>query len=433
MKKQFSGGIRFPHEQENKEMTARLPLEDFSPPRLMIPVDQGIGSQGEPIVTVGDHVDAGQKIAEPKDEHSVPVHCGVSGTVLSVRSIPTPLGETLCVEVENDFQNTPAPLLKSERNPRHLMREAGLVGMGGAGFPTFLKYCTSRSIQTVLINGCECEPYLTSDHHIMLQYPEKVVSGALALAHSIGAAPIICVEDNKPDAIKALQDAAQGKSVTIVPLPSLYPQGGERQLIQAVLGKEVKAGQFPADVNTLVSNVATAVAMADAQNGHPLTHRIITVAGSVKKPKVLRVPIGTLLEDVFKFCGGYNMVSDSDQTRIVVGGPMTGKRIEQLQIPIIKTTSGLIVLHGTIPEEDACIHCGACARVCPSRLMPFAIDANAIIGNAGACEDYHAEQCISCGCCSYICPAKRYLAARVSMAGLGIRKRRAAAQKGAST
>ena len=327
--------------------------------------------------------------------------------------------EVLCVTVENDSFHTPEAPLSWNNTPEGivcLMADAGLVGMGGAGFPTAVKFSTDKPIHQVLINGCECEPYLTCDHRLMLQEAEKVIKGAQAMGRVVEAAVTICVENNKPDAVTALEQAARDADVKVLSLPARYPQGGERQLIQAVTGLEVPDGKLPADVGVLVSNVATAAALADAMDGTPLTHRIVTVSGQVNRPANLRVPIGTLLADLLAHCGGIAGDDGNSRPLYIAGGPMTGTLLERLDVPVTKTTGGLLAILRPENTEQNCIRCGACARVCPSRLMPFAIDSAVIGGHPDICADYNAQQCIACGSCSYVCPAKRFLAARVSLA-----------------
>lgn len=442
----FFGGIPFPHQVEQKDLTASKPLEDFAPSTLVLSMRQGFGGVCTPTVEPGQPVLVGQVVGESPGGIEPPIHCGVSGRVTAVEPRPSADGEeVLSVVVENDRRNLPAPLLPelTVHQPAgrwiDRMREAGLVGMGGAGFPTWKKY-GAPAIDTVLINGCECEPYLTCDHRIMLQRTDRVVSGALALGRAAGVTPrqvIFCVELNKPDAVHRLKKAAEHAGMKLIPLPDRYPEGGERQLIQAVLGREIPMGGLPADVGVVVSNVATAAAMGDAAMGIPLTHRAVTVSGQVSRPANLWVPVGTLFSDLLRYCGGESAAGrlpppfwqEGKPRRMIAGGPMTGRILESPDVPVTKATSGLTVLPPQEFEEQNCIRCGACARVCPSRLMPFAIDAAVVAGKMPVCRDYGAVQCISCGCCSYICPARRFLATRVTLARNTLRRQQAAAKK----
>ena len=424
----FKRGLAFPYFVENKESTAGLPIEKFEPPELCIPLKQGFGAACGPVVEPGQNIKAGEMVGRPLDEKSVPVHCGISGQVLAVEERPTAAGDCLCVIVRNDgagIKAPPLPPVQGHTGLPALMRNAGLCGLGGAGFPTFLKYSTDKPIHDILINGCECEPYLTCDQALMLEEPEKILTGAQAFSDAVGGAAVkICVEDNKSDAIRRLRDAARNSGAEIIVLPSRYPQGGERQLIQSVLHTEVPAGGLPADCGVLVSNAATAAAMADALAGLPLTHRIVTVSGQVERPANLWVPVGTPISALLERCG--TSLEDIAGRRLIAGGPMTGILLENPDIPITKVTGGILLLDPPSVQEHNCIRCGGCARVCPSRLIPYAIDAAVIAGDMEQCADYHAEQCISCGCCSYICPAKRFLATRVTLARGGVLRRRAA-------
>ena len=443
MSHSFFGGIVFPARVERKAPAASRPLEEFTPSLLVLSMRQGFGGECEPAVSPGDQVLVGSVVGRSPDGFTPPVHAGVSGTVLAVEPRPTADGdEVTAVVIENDRRNAPAPLLPemNVHDPQkkwvERMWEAGLVGMGGAGFPTHKKY-QGPPVDTVLVNGCECEPYLTCDHRIMLERTERVIEGALALGRAAGVGRgrvLICIEENKPDAVERLARAA-GSKVRIVPLPTRYPQGGERQLIQAVLGREVPMGALPADVGVVVSNVSTAAAMGDAALGIVLTHRAVTVAGEVARPVNLFVPVGTLFSELLKAAGGEKASGSlpppfwekGAPRRLIAGGPMTGRLLESADVPVTKGSAGLVVLPPQSFEEQNCIRCGACARVCPSRLMPFAIDAAVVAGKMDVCADYGAVQCISCGCCSFICPARRYLATRVTLSRNPLRRRAAAA------
>lgn len=430
MSQAFSGGIAFGHAVEQKQLTSGLPIENFVPKSVVIPLRQGLGAACMPVVEAGQTVAVGQLVGRHPEDKAPPIHCGVSGRVTAVEERPVVGGKTLCVVVDNDGSDTPAPPLAHDGSPagiRQLMWDAGLIGMGGAGFPTAFKYRTDKPIRRVLINGCECEPYLTCDHALMLYEADLVVSGAAAMALAAGVQPgdvTICVEDNKADAGARLELAARPAGVQVKTLPTRYPQGGERQLIAAMTGCEVPVGGLPADVGVLVSNAATAAALGSALRGHPLTHRILTVSGLVKRPANLRVPIGTRFDEILAHCGGVSVQPDSPVPLVwIAGGPMTGAAIQQTDVPVSKTTAGLVVLEHPDRTEQNCIRCGGCVRACPSRLMPFAIDAAVIAGNLPLYASYTAQQCISCGCCSYICPAKRFLATRVTLARNTLRKK----------
>ncbi len=443
MKQTFFGGIVFPTKVEGKAPAASRPLEEYTPSVLVLSMRQGFGGECEPTVSPGDPVLVGSAVGRSQDGFAPPIHAGVSGTVLAVEPRPTADGdEVTAVVIENDRRNTSAPPLPAltvhepPKKWRERMREAGLIGMGGAGFPTDRKY-SGKPVDTVLVNGCECEPYLTCDHRIMLERTERVIEGALALGRAAGVGRdrvFLCVEKNKPDAIERLTRAA-GNRVRIVALPTRYPQGGERQLIQAVLGREVPMGGLPADVGAVVSNVSTAAAMGDAAVGIVLTHRAVTVAGEVARPLNLYVPIGTLFSELLEAAGGERSSGNlpppfwekGAPRRLIAGGPMTGRLLASADVPVTKGSAGLVVLPPQSFEEQNCIRCGACARVCPSRLMPFAIDAAVVAGKMEVCADYGAVQCISCGCCSFICPARRSLATRVSLSRNTLRRRMAAA------
>lgn len=416
----FSGGIAFPHDVENKAATSALPIENFTPARLVIPLRQGFGAACVPVVDVGQTVKKGQLVGRPSEDGGTP------GALRYFRHRAGPIphagyrrrGSPLRHGGERQLPYAGSPPVLEQHAGGDCLPDGGCGpgGHGGAGFPTAVKFSTDKPIHQVLINGCECEPYLTCDHRLMLQEAEKVIKGAQAMGRVVEAAVTICVEDNKPDAVTALEQAARDADVKVLSLPARYPQGGERQLIQAVTGLEVPDGKLPADVGVLVSNVATAAALADAMDGTPLTHRIVTVSGQVNRPANLRVPIGTLLADLLAHCGGIAGDDGNSRPLYIAGGPMTGTLLERLDVPVTKTTGGLLAILRPENTEQNCIRCGACARVCPSRLMPFAIDSAVIGGHPDICADYNAQQCIACGSCSYVCPAKRFLAARVSLA-----------------
>lgn len=304
------------------------------------------------------------------------------------------------------------------------MEKGGLVGMGGAGFPTHIKYRSTKKIDVLLVNGAECEPFLTCDYRLMLEYTKELVNGVRLLLLASGAdRAVICIEDNKPKAAEEIQKTLKGSEdsgrIEVKLLPTKYPQGGERQLIQSVIGKEVPMGGLPADVGVIVSNVGTAKAAADMiLGGVPLTRRIVTVTGLVKEPGNYLVPIGTTAKELLEFCGGVT----EKHNRIIAGGPMTGPCKadswdgESDLFTIEKNTSGILVLKDFETEEQPCIRCGACENACPAGLTPFKIDFAYLEEDYDLCESLYAGECIACGCCSYVCPADRELTLRTRMA-----------------
>ncbi len=307
----------------------------------------------------------------------------------------------------------------------YCLKDGGIVGMGGAGFPAFRKYATERRVHTLLVNGAECEPYLTCDHRLMLEHGMEILNGARLLARCVSAGKaFICIEANKPDAAAHLKKLLREdfSQVEVVTVPARYPQGGERQLIQTVLGMEVPEGGLPVDLGVIVSNVATAKAAADCVlGGKPLTHRCVTVSGLVGEPGNFMVPVGTSLKALVGLCQGVL----TEKNRVILGGPMTGSCVAQdwdgrTEIGTVdKKVSGVTILGRREEKASPCIRCGGCARVCPAGLSPFQIEFAWLKGDKEQCEKLHANQCIVCGSCSYICPAKRELAYHISMARRG--------------
>jgi len=425
----FKGGVSVPH---YKELTENLPIEKAKEPAIVkIPLHQHTGAPCEAMVKVGDSVKVGQKIGESEAFVSAPVHSSVSGTVKEIVDMPIPTGLTVkCVVIESDGKNElhesvrPKGKLEdlSSEEIIEIIREAGITGMGGASFPTHVKLSppSDKKIDTVLINGAECEPYLTADHRVMAEEAEKVIFGLKAIMKALGVdRGVIGVEKNKPDAIKALKEASQGEeNISIATLKVKYPQGDEKRLINAILGRVVPSGGLPMDVGAVVSNASTTRAIAEAiLEGKPLIERVTTVTGNgIKNPKNLLVKIGTPFKDLIEECGGF---TEDSPGKIIAGGPMMGISQFSIDVPIIKGSGGILVLskEEAKPEPiQPCIRCGKCLEVCPVKLQPLYISSYTLKKNFDKAEEYNALDCVECGACSYICPAKRPLVESIRLA-----------------
>lgn len=416
----FKGGV---HPPENKHLTKDKPIRKASEPaRVILLLSQHTGAVCEPLVKVGDHVKVGQKVGDSKAFISASVHSPISGKVSSIEPwIHPALGRKVpAIVIESDGEGTLHESVTpkgsvdqlSQEEIRSIIRDAGIVGLGGACFPTAVKVSPPKEkpIDTFLLNGCECEPYLTADHRIMVERPDLVVEGAKALMKAAGVANgIICVEDNKPDAVQALQRAVKGiEGLKVVSLPTRYPQGSEKQLIKAVLGREVPPPPgLPLDVGVIVSNVGTAAAVANTlRTGLPLISRVVTVTGgAVAEPGNLEVKIGTPFSEVIKECGGLK----AEVAKLIMGGPMMGVAQYTLDAPVVKGTSGLIAMtaeEAELEEGTNCIRCGRCVEACPINLMPLFIRTYTEAEKWDYVERYNAVDCIECGSCAYVCPAK---------------------------
>lgn len=424
---------------EGKDLTQDKPVRTMPPPgTLIIPMARGAGTPAEPLVKKGDTVFVGQKIGEAQGHISTPVHASVSGRVTAVERRPHPGGsKVLAAVIENDGQDTPDPLLTPHPDWRSLdrdallslIREAGVVGMGGAAFPTHVKLSPPEGVvvDTLIINGVECEPYLTADHRLMLESPDDVVEGIdliRAVLPSIKDV-YIGIELNKRDAISLLhKKTAQMAGVSVVPLPVKYPQGAERQLIYAVTQRTVPLGKLPMHVGVVVMNVGTvATAVRAVRTGMPVIERIVTVTGdAVKEPANLLVRVGTPIADCIAFCGG----TVGPVSKIVVGGPMMGLAQPDDRAPVIAGSSGILVLSekaAEIPEPGACIRCGRCIQACPLNLMPVYLARAADAGDFDEAQRLHAMDCVECGSCSFICPSHRYLMQSIRLAKNQIRRK----------
>ena len=416
----FVGGI---HPYDGKELSKEKPIGDIVPGKeLVYPLSQHIGAPAKALAAKGDRVLAGQKIAESGGFVSAPVYASVSGTVKAVEPRRVASGDmVMSIVVENDEQYEKAEPLP--RKPLEKMgtediiavvREAGIVGMGGAGFPTHVKLSPKEpdKIDYVIANCAECEPYLTSDYRRMLEEPEKLVGGLkIILKLFSGAQGILAVEDNKPDCIKVLEDLVrEEEKIQVKGLKTKYPQGGERQLIYAVTGRKINSTMLPAQVGCVVNNVDTMVAVYRAvTEGRPLMERIVTVTGdAVASPQNFRVPTGTSYVQVLEAAGGFRC----EPAKVICGGPMMGTAMFDLNVPVTKTSTALLALTKddvSALEPGPCINCGRCVEACPGRIIPSRLADYAERFDEQAFLDAYGMECCECGCCSFVCPARRPL------------------------
>lgn len=439
MKATFRGGVHPAH--GSKAQTQGLATRSFVSDTVRIIMNMNIGAPSQPCVAKGDHVKIGQVIGEPVGFLGLPVHASVSGEVVSVEPIPY-LSEqpAMCVTIHNDFADEWVelhPLGSVETVDSALIipaiKNAGICGLGGASFPTHVKLSIKpeQKCDCIIANGAECETHLTCDHRLMLENPVRVVDGLRAAMRAINVKEgIIAIEDNKPDAIEAMRKACQGREgVRVQVLKTKYPQGGEKQLIEAVTGRQVPSGGLPIQAGVIVMNVATCAAVADAViDGKPLVERIVTVTGAVRQPANLRLRIGTITEDIIGECGGFS----GDVGKVIFGGAMTGMCAPNTSIPIAKATGGILVLDkqdAASVEEGPCLRCGKCVEVCPIGLHPLKIKIAADADRIDECKRLHVMDCTLCGSCSFICPAHRWLTASFKVAK---QKLAAQAKKGGS-
>ena len=418
----YRGGI---HPEDKKETTCNKPIEYLPPPgRLVLPMDMHSGAPAEPLVKVGQAVLMGEKIADSRSDMSAPIHAPVSGRVAAIEPAPHPGGaKVLSVIIDNDGNDSLHPGVSPYGSVESLTtaellsiaREAGLVGMGGAAIPTHAKIRAGAGhVDKLILNGAECEPYVTSDHRIMLEMPEEVVGGLFALMkiYKLSRA-MIAVSSNKPDAIAALRRTLPRKDspIRVVTLPTSYPLGAEKLLIRAVCGREVPPGASTVSVGAAVFNVDTAAALhRAATTGMPLIRRIVTVAGSgVSNPKNLHVRVGTPMSVVFDSVGGFREAPQ----KIIMGGPMTGVAQHDLAAPVVKATNALLAFsrqEGSSSEkEHICIRCGRCAQACPMRLLPLYLYQYGRKDMLDECERMRLSDCIECGSCAYVCPGRLHL------------------------
>jgi len=415
----FPGGI---HPPMHKELSTQQPIESVPVPKqLTIPLHQHIGSTAKALVDVGDYVLKGQKIAQAEGYVSAPIHASSSGTVTAIDQLPVahPSGlKDTCIVIDTDgkdqWQAHKAECDYREMDPSHLrnlVRDAGIVGLGGAGFPTFIKLNpgSSKKIDTLILNGIECEPYITCDDMLMREQATEIVAGARIIAHAIQAKrTIIAIEDNKPQAIKTIQTASQDyEDIEVVSCPTLYPQGSEKQLIKVITGKEVPTNSLPVNIGTIIQNVGTARAVYRAiELGEPLISRIVTVTGNaIASPRNLVTLIGTPISDLLTHCGG----TDANMDRLIMGGPMMGFALHTADVPVIKTTNCILAATADdLPKRGPtmpCIRCSACADSCPVSLLPQQLYWYSRAKDFEKTQEYNLFDCIECGCCDYVCPS----------------------------
>ena len=424
----YYGGI---HPSERKEFTEHIALEKFPDPKeVAIPLSMHAGAPANPVVQVGDTVQVGQLIAESAGFISAPVHSSVSGTVTAIESRPhATRGECMAIVIQSDGKNTLHESVKPHKDLDSLtpdeiveiIRDAGIVGMGGAGFPTSVKLKPPKPIDTILLNGCECEPLLTADHRVLLEFADDVVFGLKAIIKTVNAEKgLIVIEDNKPDAIELMQaKTADCDKIEVVVVKTKYPQGAEKMLIKHVMGRKVPRGGLPADVGCVVSNISTTKAISDAiQKGMPLVERVTTVTGElIKKPGNFIVKIGTNVKELIDYCGGVT----SDDVLYKAGGPMMGFVLNDLNVPIMKGSNGIIAIDTDETVAQECIKCGRCVDVCPMELSPLYFAKFADTEDWQGCKDMNVMDCIECRCCEYICSSKIPLVTKIKAGKAAVR------------
>ncbi len=415
--KTFEGGAHIPH---YKSFSEDKPIEELSvPPEVIIPLLQHSGAPCEPLVKEGDEVKIGQKIGESEEFFSAPVHASVSGTVKAIEKRPVPTGgEDDCIVIETgdgpqEFE------MKQVRDPdtvtideyRKCVREGGVAGMGGAGLPTHVQTSPRQPVDTLLLNGAECEPFLTCDHRLMVEKAEELVKGAELKKQSIGASRVLIgIEVNKPDAIDAVNNLIKDRDdMEVVPLEVKYPQGFKSHLIKAATGRDVPRGARSAELGCIVRNVGTTVACYEATiYDKPLIERVVTISGpKVPRPGNYVIRIGTPIYHILQECG----IEDMEGHKVVLGGPMTGLAQNDLNVPVVKSTTGVIILPPEMIREELeymdCVHCGKCVDHCPMFLYPNEISIYAEAGMPEEALDWNIMDCIECGICAYICPSFR--------------------------
>lgn len=420
-------GVKVPH----RKNTAGIPaVKITTPSTVVLPATMHIGSPAIPVVKAGDHVDIGTLVAEQNGPVSSPVYASVSGTVTKITEILNSAGKYVpAVVIESDGENTVAdvtpPQVDSKESFIEAVKKSGLVGLGGAGFPTYFKFKTDKPIEQIIINGTECEPYITSDTRTMVDDAESIADAISIIDKYFDIKKyIIGIESNKKDAIAKMQKIAEKNSkVSVKVLPARYPQGGEKVLIYNTTGKVVKEGCLPADVGCIVLNCTTMAYISRyIKTGMPLVEKTITVdGGAIRNPQNVIVPIGTSMRKVFDFCGGFT----TEPTKVLYGGPMMGITVPSIDEPILKNTNAILALtekETRTPKETACIRCGSCANTCPLGINPAAIATKLELKQYEMLGKLGTMVCMECGCCSFSCPAGRPLVQTNKMAKAAYKK-----------
>lgn len=440
-KGKFARGI---HPAENKSFAESKKIEVLpAPAEINVPILQHVGAPCDPTVAFKDEVVLGQKIADADAFISSPIHASINGIAQRAAVVTLPNGRRIkTIPVKGAGDQIDDSLVFDEiyggdwpldgiaqLDPKEIskqVREAGIVGQGGAAFPTFVKLLRNdeKPVDYIVVNGCECEPYLTADHRLMLEAAEAIICGVCIAQHATGAKEaVIAIEGNKLDAIEVMKKAAAGTNVQIAVVKTQYPMGGEKQMVKAVTNRIIPTGGLPLDVGAVVINVGTAAAIARAVlRGKPLTHRVVTVTGAgIKEPKNLLVAIGTSIQELINYCGGLT----DDCARVVAGGPMMGFAIPILTIPVTKGTSGITCLTKADikkADESNCVRCGRCVDVCPLNLVPTKMAIASRAENWELAKSYHIQACMECGCCSYTCPSSLPLVQLIRMGKVEIMK-----------
>lgn len=427
------------HPPERKELTAGAPIRRMPfPEEIVLPLRQHTGKPARLLAKPGDRVERGDKVAESDGFVSVPIHASAAGTVKDIGWYPHPDGsmaEAVRITVDRFSPQIPRPRIiprwegLTPDQVVQAVQRAGVVGLGGGAFPTHVKLLPPEgvAVDTLIVNGAECEPYLTTDHRIMVEYPERVHFGIRVMMHTLGVGrAIIGVEKNKPDAIEALRETLPDDlDVGVQGLTVKYPQGYEKMLIEALTGREVPSGKLPMHIGVVVQNVGSIACIAEVfETGLPLIERVVTVTGpGVRRPSNLIVPVGSKLRELLEFCGGLR----KDATEIVFGGPMMGASQPDLDAPIIKGTTGVVVL----TEKESrrrrtypCIRCGSCLDACPVFLNPSSLGLLAQAGRFEEMEEANLADCMLCGCCSYVCPSNIPLSQMFALAKAGAKRRK---------